>query len=420
MLKASILSIGDEICIGQIVNTNAAWIAKQVTRSGAFVERHVSVGDNAEDMKRELEHLLQISDFVILTGGLGPTHDDITKPVLIDFFNDELIFNESTYKNILELLERRGLKPTGRLKQMAMLPKSCTPLKNAVGTAPGMLFERNRKYIISMPGVPNEMKYIMNNSVIPLIVNIIKERNDDLILYKTLLTSGVPESVLADKIGNVNDFLISDNASLAFLPSYKGVRLRIGVKANNSADARNEIERIEKYIRQRVDALIIADNDIPLAEVIGKILSETNRTLAVAESCTGGLLGGEFTTIPGSSIYFLGGIIAYSNNIKENILNVRHDTLVSYGAVSKDTAHEMAANVRQLFGSDYGISITGIAGPDGGTPEKPVGTVWIGISSENTTMTERYTFDTDRDINRQRAVGTALNLLYQTINPDKK
>jgi len=419
MLKVSILSIGDEICIGQIINSNAAWMAGQITKTGADVLQHITVGDNAEDIKNDLDLLLKSSDVILLTGGLGPTHDDITKPVLIDYFNDELQFSESAYKNILELLEKRGIKPTERLRQMAMLPKSCTPLANGVGTAPGMLFEKNGKYIISMPGVPNEMKYIMTHSVLPFITKIIKNKREDVVLYKTLQTSGVPESVLADKIGDVSNFL-GQNDSLAFLPSYKGVRLRIGVRADNFETAQKNIAKIEHYIRKEVEDYIIADSDESPAEVAGNILSKNKQTLAVAESCTGGLLGGEFTSIPGSSAYFLGGVIAYSNSIKERILEVKHNTLSEHGAVSRETALEMAANVRNIFGSDYGISITGIAGPGGGTPEKPVGTVWIGLSSARGIQAEKFTFGTDREINRQRAIGSALNLLLQEIKAGEK
>ena len=414
MLRVSLLSIGDEICIGQIVNTNAAWIAKKVTEKGAAVVEHITVGDVAADMKRELDNLLSISDLVLLTGGLGPTHDDITKPVLAEFFNDELQFDEESYANILELLKRRGMKPTDRTKQMAYLPRSCKALKNAVGAAPGMLFENQGKYVVSMPGVPNEMKYIIENSVLPLIEKIITDRQENVVLYKTLITSGIPESVLADKLGDVKEFL-GENGSLAFLPSYQGVKLRIGVQSQNFADARKKIERIENFIREKAGSYIIAAEDKPLSEIIGMRLKDKGETVAVAESCTGGLLGGEFTAIPGSSAYFLGGVIAYSNEVKEKMLDVQHKTLLKHGAVSKDTAKEMARNVRKKFYADYGISITGIAGPTGGTREKPVGTVWIGLSSAKKTYAKKFVFTKDREVNRKRAVGSALSMLMGVL-----
>lgn len=414
MLKVSVLSIGDEICIGQITNSNAAWIAKKVIEKGAAVVEHITVGDVAGDMKRELERLLNISDFVLLTGGLGPTHDDITKAVLVEFFNDELRFDEDSYLNILELLKRRGIEPTERTKQMAYIPKTCTPLKNAVGAAPGMLFEYKSKYIVSMPGVPNEMKYIMEHSVLPFLDKLISEKAEDVVLFKTLITSGVPESLLADKIGDVKVFL-DDKSNLAFLPSYQGVKLRIGVQSKNFETAGNEIKRIENFIRERVGMYIVAAEDKPLAAIIGEILKKNGETLAVAESCTGGLLGGEFTSISGSSAYFLGGVIAYSNDVKENILGVHHKTLVDFGAVSRQTAEEMAENVRKKFKANYGISITGIAGPTGGTPDKPVGTVWIGISSLQKTYAKKFVFTKDREVNRKRAVGSALSMILKDI-----
>ena len=414
MLKVSILSIGDEICIGQIVNTNAAWMAKEVSAKGAAIVRHYTVGDDADEIKSGLKELLSISDIVLLTGGLGPTHDDMTKAVLLDFFNDELSFHDESYRNILELLQKRGIVPTNQIKQMAMLPKTCLPLANAVGAAPGMLFEYNNKHVISMPGVPNEMKYIMQNSVLPLIEKTIRNRKEDVVLYKTLITSGVAESVLADKIGIVDDFL-GANEHLAFLPSYRGVKLRIGVESKDFESCRAELKRIESYITEKVGEYVVASEDIPLSAVIGRKLIEKGETLSLAESCTGGLLGAEFTDISGSSAYFLGGIIAYSNDIKENILGVNHQTLLEHGAVSRETAEEMARNVREKFQASYGISITGIAGPTGGSPEKPVGTVWIGLSTSGKTIAQKFIFTTDRDVNRKRAVGMALSMILEEL-----
>jgi nicotinamide-nucleotide amidase len=281
-----------------------------------------------------------------------------------------------------------------------------------------MLFERNGKYVVSLPGVPAEMKFIMTNSVLPMVEKIIDKLGDDIVLYKTLMTSGVPESVLADKIGNVDAFL-RDSDSLAFLPSYKGVRLRIGVRGNKGY-AEKRLQEIEKYIRDRVDEYIIAGDDISLAEVVGKTLADAGETVAVAESCTGGLLGGEFTSVSGSSAYFAGGVIAYSNEIKEKILGVEHQILIEHGAVSRETAEQMAQNVRSKFNVDYGISITGIAGPTGGTPDKPVGTVWIAVSSKEGNIAKKFNFGADRNVNRQRSVGAALNLLLQTIKTTGK
>lgn len=413
-MNVSLLTIGDEICIGQIVNTNSAWIAEQLTAIGAEVKIHIAVGDNSKDMTEQLSYALGMTEMVIITGGLGPTHDDITKPVLTDYFNDKLVFDEESYKNILNFLYHRGITPTERNRNLAYLPSKCTPLFNAVGTAPGMLFEENGKYIISLPGVPAEMKYIMINSVIPFIKRIIVSRKDNVVLYKTLHTRGIPESLLAEKIGNVNEFLQS--GTLAFLPSSKGVRLRIGVVGEDFEHNEREIERIETILRQKVGQFMFSSKNETLALVTGNLLTARNETIAVAESCTGGMLGAEFTANPGSSIYFYGGVIAYDNSIKENILGVNRTVLDRFGAVSSETAETMAKSIRNIFHTTYGISITGIAGPDGGTEEKPVGTVWIALATPDKVQAQKFFFGQDRETTRQKSVFSAINMLYEVLN----
>jgi len=413
MYKVSILTVGDEICIGQIVNSNASWIASSVTTLGAEVLTHVSVRDNAAEMKQALTNLINISDFVIITGGLGPTHDDITKPVLVEYFNDELEFHNESYENVLAFLRQRKIEPTERNRQIAFLPKTCTVLRNSVGTAPGMLFNFAGKGIAALPGVPSEMKSIMTSSVLPIIAQNIKLSAQEVVLYKTLQTTGIPESILAEKIGDVNEFL--NGGSLAFLPSYKGVRLRIGVSGLDFDNCRKELDRIERHIKDRAGEYIFAVTEKSLVAIVGELLAFNKMTIAVAESCTGGLLGAEFTSIAGSSEYFIGGVIAYSNAIKERILGVSPKTLDDFGAVSEETAREMAENVRLRFASDIGVSITGIAGPGGGTEEKPVGTVWIGYSDNEQTLALNYNLGNDRNTNREKAVGNALDLLYKKL-----
>lgn len=413
-MQVSLLTIGDEICIGQIINTNSAWIAEQLTSIGVEVKLHIAVGDNAKDMIDELSFALGVSEMVIITGGLGPTHDDITKPVLTEYFNDKLVYDEESYKNILNFLNQRGIEPTERNRNLAYLPSKCRPLPNAVGTAPGMLFEENGKYIISLPGVPAEMKYIMINSVIPFIKEIITARKDNVVLYKTLQTRGLPESLLAEKVGNVNEFL--QNGTLAFLPSAKGVRLRIGVVGSDFEQNEKEIERIETILKQRVGQFIYSSNNETLALLTGNLLTERNETVSVAESCTAGMLGAEFTSNPGSSKYFYGGVIAYDNSIKENILGVNRRVLDEIGAVSKETAEAMAKSIRNIFNTTYGISITGIAGPQGGTDEKPVGTVWIALASPKNVYSHKFYFGQDRESTRQKSVFSAINMLYELLN----
>ena len=412
-MNISLLTIGDEICIGQVINTNASWIADECTKLGAKVHYHSTVGDNEPDITAELDRLLYVTDMVIITGGLGPTHDDITKEVLADYFNDNLVLSEPTLKHIEDLLSNRGIKITENSKSVALLPTKCKILRNQLGTAPGMLFDIGEKYVISLPGVPFEMKYIMSDSVLPFIYEKIKVEDDQIVLYKVLQTAGVSESVLAELIGDPATFL--NGCTLAFLPSYHGVRLRIGSESNSEEECQQNIKVVSDYIYTKADKFIIGEADDSLASVCGKLLKSQSKTVSFAESCTGGLLSGEMTSIPGSSEYFQGSLITYSNDIKEHFLDIRSDTLISHGAVSEETAIEMAHNVREKFNTTIGISITGIAGPDGGTTEKPVGTVWIGYSDQLESIAIKFKFGGDRIINRNRAVSAALNLLFKKL-----
>jgi nicotinamide-nucleotide amidase len=411
MLRVSILTIGDEILIGQIVNTNASWIAQKCVEVGAFVIEHCVVGDSEEEILEALKRLYNLSDIILITGGLGPTRDDLTKPVLTKFFDDELIFSDEVLQWIKEYYSKRGINEvTERNKNLALIPKSCTPLKNLVGTAPGLLFEKENKAVFAMPGVPKEMQFLMKEYVIPYIQNKITSRKLPTHIFRVLQTCGIAESVLADKLSGLEEIL--NGVNVAFLPSYKGVRLRIEAKGEDVVKTELAIQKVVDFIKGKVGEYIFGEGEVSLAQVVGELLAERKETVAVAESCTGGLLGGEFTNIPGSSRYFLGGIIAYSNEIKERILGVEKQVLLKFGAVSQETATQMSENVRKLFNSTYGISITGIAGPDGGTSEKPVGTVWISLSAPDKSIAKRYQFGDDRQINRERSVGAALTMLY--------
>jgi nicotinamide-nucleotide amidase len=413
MLKIAILTIGDEICIGQVVNTNAVWIAQQCVKLGCEVSLHSTIGDEKEIMLSEIDRLFGSADFIITTGGLGPTHDDITKPVLCEYFDDEQILDQRTLDNIEEMFALRGIKVTERNRIQAMVPSKCNVLSNKLGTAPGLMFERDGKYIVSLPGVPKEMKHIMETGVLPLIATLIRENKYDVVAYKNLLTTGIPESYLADLIGDPMEFL--EGGSLAFLPSYSGVRLRIGASAGSFEMANGKIGKIENVIRSRAGKYIYGVDEDSLTKIIGEILKSRKETLAVAESCTGGMIGAEMTSLSGSSQYFLGGAIVYSNEAKIETLGVSKETILEHGAVSRETAIEMAMNARQKFGSDYSISVTGIAGPEGGTKEKPVGTVWIGISDRNRTFAEKFYLGADRQVVRERTVATALRLLYDLL-----
>jgi len=418
MFNVSILTIGDEICIGQVVNNNASWIAAQCTQLGAKVHMHSTIGDEKDAMKLEIARLLKSSDFVITTGGLGPTHDDITKLVLADYFGDELAFHEATLNYLTENYKKRGIAMLERNRQMALIPKSARVLPNRIGSAPGLLFEQDGKFLVALPGVPAEMRYIMTDSVLPMIQELMIEKKSDILLYKTIQTANIAESVLAERLGEPDEFLGKGN-TLAFLPSYRGLRLRIGVASQDFESAQIELSRIEKHIRDKAEKYIFAVGDETITGKIAQLMLEKNKTISVAESCTGGMLGGELTAIAGSSSYFSGGAIVYSNEAKINILDVNPETIEKHGAVSSETACELAKNVRVKFNTDFGISITGIAGPGGGTSEKPVGTTYIGLADAESVYAEKFVFTDDRIINREIAVGRALGMIYQKLTEQK-
>lgn len=411
MIKVSILTIGDEICIGQIINTNASWIAQRCIELGCSVVTHSTVGDEKIAIISELGRLLNLSDIVLVTGGLGPTSDDLTKPALLEYFEDELVFREEVFEWIKDFFAQRGITEISeRNKNLAYLPSKCKPLRNRLGTAPGMLFFEEGKILASMPGVPDEMKYLMNEYVIPLIKDKIQIEHPELVVYKTIQTCGIPESVLADKLLGIED--IYSDVSIAYLPSNMGVRIRLGAFGFSSIEAESKIQPVMDFIYSKVSEYILGVGEVSLSEAVGNLLKEQNKTVAVAESCTGGMLGSIFTDTPGSSEYFMGGVIAYSNNAKIKILGVDPETIEKYGAVSKETATQMARGVRKLFSTDFGISITGIAGPTGGTTEKPVGTVWIALADIQSVDAEKFQFGNVRKINRERSVAAALTKLY--------
>jgi nicotinamide-nucleotide amidase len=333
--------------------------------------------------------------------------------ILCDYFDSKLIFNEEAYKNVESIFARLNRTVTERNRLQAMIPDVAIPLKNNRGTAPGIYIERNGKHFFSLPGVPAEMKGLTEDHILDIIQTIITKDKHDVCKYKVLNFAGIPESSLADLL-QIDETVLSGR-TLAFLPNYKGIRLRIGANAENMEIADNKIAELESYILERASEYFIGFNDENISSAIGKKLIERNHTLSVAESCTGGLLGGFITDMAGSSAYFEGGIISYSNSIKINSLGVSEDTINLYGAVSEETAIEMASKARTKFNTDFGLSITGIAGPTGGTDEKPVGTVWIGLSTSDSTLAYKYNFGNNREYNRERAVSMALVLLHNYL-----
>lgn len=413
MLKISIITIGDELLIGQVVNTNVVKIASKLTELGAVVNLHATVGDSKEEIINTLNYCLLISDIVITTGGLGPTDDDITKKVITEFIDDELITSYTVKEHILKMLETKGRIVTESNLRQAEIPSKSILLHNEIGTAPGFMINKNNKKIIVLPGVPEEMKYILDNSIIKIIKNELQNTHNDIIKYKTIVTSGIFESKLAELIGPASDY--PQNISLAYLPSAKGVRLRIGAVAENFEKADSLIDKFEKKITSKFKKHIIGYNNDSLAEIVVKQLIEKQLTVAVAESCTAGMLGTTITSISGSSACFKGGMIVYSNQMKIDLLDIDSQLLEKNGAVSEQTATQMSQNIIKKCNSDFGIAITGLAGPTGGTEQKPIGTVFISISNSENTYTNKYIFGNDREANRLKSVNQALLNLKQLL-----
>jgi nicotinamide-nucleotide amidase len=413
-MQAEIITIGDEILIGQVADTNSSWIAGKLNLNGVKVRLITSIADDREQILERLSESEKHADLIILTGGLGPTRDDITKSTLCDFFGSKLVMNEQVMHDIEEFSKKKGVQLNELNRSQAYVPENCTVLPNKNGTAPGMWFIYNSKVFISLPGVPFEMKAMMEEEALPKIRSFFKPR---IIYHKTIMTFGIPESVLAIKITKWENSL-PENASLAYLPSPGIVRLRLSFTGDNKTElvkiAKSNINELQKIIP---DAIFGFDND-NMEEVTGKLLEIRNKTLAVAESCTGGKISNLITSVPGCSKYFVGSVTAYSNNIKEQILNIEKESIIRHGAVSREVAEQMARGIRKLFGTDYSIATTGIAGPDGGTADKPVGTTWIAVSSELKTISEKFLFGDNRERNILRASLSGINMLRKLIISD--
>jgi len=412
MIKASIISIGDELLIGQTVNTNVAYISTLLTEIGASVVCQSVVSDEEINIINELERVSDFSDLVITTGGLGPTHDDITVECLAKFLDLELIRDEDTYSKIEKLMNERQRIVTSEIAKMALIPESSTALENPVGVAPGILCKRKKTIFVVLPGVPREMAAISQLYLKDVVEELVANAKT-IPIYRSIQTFGIVESQLASLIGDFKVFM--PLASLAFLPSYKGVKLRIGVEVKSKEEGINLLDEYYNNLYSRIGKFVLEDGSKELRLVVADLLIKYNKTLACAESCTGGLFGATITEIPGSSAFFEGGVISYSNKMKMQLLGVNEATLTNFGAVSDETAKEMALGLSKLTGASYSISITGIAGPDGGSDEKPIGTVWVGIASENTIISKKFLFGKDRNANRERSVNAVFEMLYDLI-----
>jgi nicotinamide-nucleotide amidase len=373
-MNAYIISIGDELLIGQTTNTNAVFIGEKLSEININVIKIVAVADDENSILDEFKLGIEKSDLVIVTGGLGPTHDDITRACVVKFFDTELVENEEVLENINMLFSKRNRELTEVNRAQALVPKISEPIKNVHGTAPGMWIEKNNKIFIIMPGVPYEMKAMMNNFILPRLSGLLKEIG--IVIKRSILqTTGIAESTLSERLGDLDEIL--DGAKLAFLPSIVGVKLRITVEAEDEEKAKNKLVEIEQKIRTKVGRFIYGKDEETLEEVVGRLLIERDMKISTAESCTGGLIANTLTNISGSSAYFERGIVCYTNASKVEILRVDEDTIAEHGAVSMEVAMQMADGVKSTSGSDIGIAVTGIMGPTGATTDKLVGLVYI-------------------------------------------
>ena len=410
-MKAEIITIGDEILIGQIVDTNSAWMAEQFNIHGIEVYQITSVHDNREHILEAMNNAAGKVDLVVMTGGLGPTKDDITKKTLCEFFGSELVMHEPTLEHIKNRFVKRNIDINKLNRDQALVPDNCTVLFNLLGTAPGLWFESNNTIFVSMPGVPFEMKYLVENEVLPRLV---KTGKTKAIYHKTILTQGIPESMLAMKIEDLENNLPT-NVKLAYLPSPMAVRLRLSATGTNKNELEKLVENEVAKLQQIIPDAIYGYGDETMAEAIGKLLLKAGKTLGVAESCTGGFISHLITSVPGCSAWYKGSVTAYANQVKQNVLGVQAETLEKFGAVSEETAREMAAGARTVLGADFAVATTGIAGPDGGTPDKPVGTVWIAVATEKSVSAQKFVFGDNRERNILRSGQTALQFLRKVI-----
>lgn len=408
-MQATIIAIGDELLIGKVVNTNAAYIARKLNLIGIRVREATVVGDNRQEILQALERAHEQSKVVILTGGLGPTSDDITKPALCEYFGSKLVFNPDVLEQIkVFLTKRRGI--LNELNQsQAWVPDNCALLTNAIGTAPGMFFEKEGRCYFALPGVPFEMEKMLDEQVIPILIEKFKLEH---IYHRTILTTGVAESVLAETIANWEKSLPQE-VKLAYLPSPGIVKIRLSVY--HHPQGQEMIAQAEQQLHAIIPEYIFGYDDDTLENVVGRLLLERGATVSTAESCTGGNIALSIVSVAGASAYFKGGLIAYSNEVKIQELGVDPEILETHGAVSRQTAEAMALGCLKKFKTQFALAVTGIAGPDGGTPEKPVGTVWIAVATESKVISNDFLFGDNRMRNIQRSTVTALNLLRKAI-----
>jgi len=406
-MKAEIISIGDELLIGQVINTNASWMAVELNKSGIQILRITAISDSGDEIKKAIISAELDCDIILLTGGLGPTKDDITKHVLADYYDSKMVFHEATYEQVKSIFAMRKFIVSDVNKRQAEIPEACTPLFNQHGTAPGMWFEKDNKVLVSLPGVPFEMKTLIKDEVIPRLQSKFKLSH---IFHKTIMTTGVGESALAEIIEEWENSL-PDNIKLAYLPQPGIVRLRLSATGGIQNKLEDEVKEYCRKLNTIISDIIFGYDDIALEEVVGKQLTLVGSTLSTAESCTGGYIAHLITSIAGSSSYFEGSIVSYSNSVKENQLGVDSQVLEKHGAVSREVVEQMALGGKKQLNTDYCIATSGIAGPDGGTKDKPIGTIWIALATPSGVQSKLFHFGEHRGRNIRRATLAALNML---------
>ena len=412
-----LINIGDELLIGQVVNTNAAFIGQQMSAAGFELTDVITIGDDGQAIRDTVTSALAKTDVAIMTGGLGPTKDDITKKIICDIFQRELVMDEPTLKHVTEIFASRGMDLTETNRQQALVPQGCTVLSNPLGTAPGLWIEQDGKVLIALPGVPFEMEKLIKDEVMPRLEA--HKKDQHAILYRVIQCTNISESGLSDLLENFEKQLPSE-LKLAYLPKPGIIRLRLTARGDNKESLKALLDQHFNELKKLTTKYAFTDEDIEIEEVVGRLLTKTGKTLATAESCTGGYVAHLITSVPGSSRYFQGSLVSYSNDIKRDLLNVREDNLKRRGAVSEQVVSDMALNAMGLFDVDYTIATSGIAGPDGGTKDKPVGTVWIAVATPVRLTTHEFRFGsrTGRKQIIERAARAALNMLRIEIEKD--
>ena len=409
-MDAEIIAVGDEVLLGHIVNSNSSFIARQLSGIGLTVRQHTVVGDSVEAMEEAFRLALKRAKVVIVTGGLGPTDDDLTKRAIVKVFKRNLILNDHVLETLRQRFAARGLELPALSQNQALLPQGATFFPNKLGSAVGICIAEQGRVFIALPGVPVEMQQIMTDEVVPYLASL---NIGQALSAITIRTTGIGESNLSELIKP--NLRLEPGVKLAYLPHYGVVDLRVVATGQTKAESDQKAEKLARYLEKTVGNHVFGRGDDSLAAVVGRLLKDNDKTLAVAESCTAGQLGMEITDVPGASAYFLGGLEAYSNDVKLAQLGVPEEVLSEHGAVSEECALAMATGCRKLFKSDYALSITGIAGPDGGTDDKPVGTTYIGLTSAHAAYAKKYRFGLDRRMNRTRAVNAALEMLRREI-----